>query len=150
MNPLTLLSGVWGYVGIGVIALGIGVGGTHYVDSNVYGNQIKDLKLTAANTEITNANTAFDNLARRINTINVSTADYETKSKDLNDRLDILRRDFLNAIKKSPLPPDCRPDAERVRQLDQAIDVTNSGEGYTQTGPSSGVTVRSHPETSTQ
>lgn len=48
MNPLSLLSGMWGYLAAAVIAAGLAVASTHYIDSAVYGKQIANLKLGAA------------------------------------------------------------------------------------------------------
>lgn len=144
MSPLSLVSGIWGYVGIGVVAAGLSVAGTHYVDANVYGNQIKDLKLGYAVTQINNANTALDLLTGRISKINSASVDYENGRKLLSDKLDQIHRDFLNAIKKTPLPPDCKPDAERVRSLESSVDAAN--QGYSQAERGFGETVRSTPQ----
>jgi len=72
------------------------------------------------------AEKAFDDL--RTGTEKMQTAATELTGIKLNldGKLDKISMDLKNAQAKSPLPVDCKPDDERVRNLKAAVDAANS------------------------
>lgn len=54
---------------------------------------------------------------------------YTTLQAGLDTRFASISKDFSNAIKGRPLPADCKPDPDRLRSLQAAIDAANTAAG---------------------
>jgi uncharacterized coiled-coil DUF342 family protein len=61
--------------------------------------------------------------------INDSATEYLTKSKQLEKQITQLKKELANAKKNSPLPADCKPDADRLRVLKDAVRAANATAG---------------------
>jgi len=54
---------------------------------------------------------------------------FSTTQNTLGAKMDLIRKDLKNAQAQKPLPPDCRPDDGRMRNLKSAIDAANAAAG---------------------
>lgn len=54
---------------------------------------------------------------------------FTAKQADLDSRFASISKDFANAIKARPLPVDCKPDTDRLRSLQAAVDAANTATG---------------------
>lgn len=136
MNPISWLTGIWGYVGAAVLAALIAGYSSYWVTSRGYQTEIAQLKLSQANAQVVSIQTSLDQLQHFISSMNMASQDYQASTQTLLDRLAALQKEFHSAIKVSPLPPDCRPDAQRMRFLTEAVAAANdtaSGGGFGET-----------------
>jgi len=81
--------------------------------------EIAELTAARAQADLTSANAALGNLEAAGARIRQSADDYLIIKSDLGAKLDAIRKDLKNA---KPLPAGCRPDAQRVRSLSDAVD----------------------------
>lgn len=116
--------GVWGYVG----ALGIGAilatGATYEVVHNANAVEISQLKADAANQKAASATAALSQLTGFIDQMHVASNDYAGQLQLIDNRFALIQKGLANA-RRTPLPPDCKPDAGRVRSLSDAIAAAN-------------------------
>jgi hypothetical protein len=101
-------------------------GGGFYAGKHWAGDDLAQYKAQVAQQHADDATKAlqkFKDLAANIQTASIN---YGSTRDQLNAKLDTITKEFRNAIKPSPLPPDCRPDAGRVRALTEAVTLTNS------------------------
>lgn len=108
-----------------LIALGAAAGATHYVDANVYGKQISDIKLADANAKAASIGASLSQLQGFIASMHNADADYNATLGILNQRFAGLEKELHDATLK-PLPADCRPDAGRLRVLTDAVAAANT------------------------
>ena len=106
-----------------VIVLAATAGATHYVDANVYGNQIKDLKLAAAQQQTASVTASLNQLQGFIASMHTSDANYNSALNSISAQFDTIKKEFANAT-RAPLPADCKPDAGRLRVLQDAVAAT--------------------------
>jgi len=109
----------WRAAGAMVLAAGLFAAGW---TSNGWRKDAEIAELTAARAQadLSNANTALSDLREAGARIRQSADDYLAIKSDLGAKLDAIRKDLKNA--KKPLPVGCRPDAQRVRSLSDAVD----------------------------
>lgn len=107
-----------------VLAVGVAVafGAGFAVQGWRLGAQIAELKASRANEIAAQSQAALNDLSDASKKINQAANDYASIETTLGKKMDQLRKDFKDA---KPLPPDCRPDSVRVRNLDAAIDAAN-------------------------
>ncbi|PVY81041.1 hypothetical protein C7414_102369 [Cupriavidus alkaliphilus] len=108
----------WRVVAAGVLAGGIF--GAGWI-ANGWRKEAEIAELTAARAQadLASANTAISDLREAGSRIRKSADDYLEIKSDLGAKLDAIRKDLKHA---KPLPVDCRPDAQRVRGLSDAVD----------------------------
>lgn len=136
INPISLVSGPWGYLAAAVIAAGLAGGGTYYLTSRGYQIEIGKLKLAQAQSQTISVAASLSQLQKFISTMHSAATDYNSSTQILLGRLDALQKEFHNATLAKPLPPDCRPDATRVRLLSEAVaaaNATSAGHGFGET-----------------
>lgn len=127
MNPLTALNPYMTWIKIGgfVIALLAAAGATHYVDANVYGNKIAGIQLAHEKEKVVTITASLDQLQRFIGNMHAADEGYNSDLVSLNLKFDQLKKGLANAL-RTPLPPDCKPTADRVRSFHDALAVTNA------------------------
>jgi uncharacterized membrane-anchored protein YhcB (DUF1043 family) len=142
MNPISWLTGIWGYLGAAVVAGAIAGYSSYWVTSRGYQTEIAQLKLEQANARVESVQGSMDQLQHFITSMNAASTDYQASTQILLDHFAALQREFHNAIKAAPLPADCRPDAQRMRVLTEAITAANSDSAA---GGGFGETLRTAP-----
>lgn len=61
--------------------------------------------------------------------INETATEHVRNTDELNKQITELKKELANAKKNNPLPADCRPDADRLRLLKDAVTAANSTAG---------------------
>ena len=84
--------------------------------------EIADLKAVHAKERETQATAALTSLKADADAITKAAGEYAAIVSPLAPKIAALTKELRNAPK---LPPDCRPDAARVQNLDAAIDAAN-------------------------
>lgn len=126
MNPLSLLTGVWGYVAAAVVAALLATSATYYVTSRSYQVTISDMKAAEANAKATSVSASLTQLQTFIGSMHEAASAYAVQQQDMSAKFTALHKDFQNAIKASPLPLDCAPDPVRLRNLSAAVAAANA------------------------
>lgn len=124
LNPLSLLSGVWGYVGAGALGALAVAPAVYYVVHNANASEIAglNLKISQSQTQVAQSQTqsvtaSLDQLQKFIAQMHTADADYQASLTAINSSFDVLKKGLSDAIKAKPLPVDCKPDPARVRSL---------------------------------
>lgn len=138
---MSWLTGIYGYLGVGLLAALLSGSGIYWVTSRGYQTTIAEMRVTEAQTQTTSIQLSLEHLQKFISTMDSANTDYQASTQLLLTRLDGLQKEFHNATKASPLPADCRPDAERLRLLTSAVAAANDSSP----GVESGTTVRTAP-----
>lgn len=81
--------------------------------------EIAELTAARAQAELSSATQALSDIQATGQKIRRHADDYLAIQSDLGAKMDAIRKDLKNA--KKPLPPDCRPDAQRMRGLSDAV-----------------------------
>lgn len=121
-----LLGGIWFRLAAGAIGAVLIFSAGAYADHRWNESKIADLRAEHAQEAADNATAALQRLAKQMDGMQKASADYGATRDQLFTRLDTLNKEFHNAIKPAPLPPDCMPDAARVRALAEAVTATNA------------------------
>lgn len=138
---MNIFGGIYGYLGAAVLSALISIGATYYVTSEGYKLTISDLHTQIEHKNAVDINASLQQLKNYISTMNAAGAAHQNDVTVLTAKLDTLNAEFRNAIKASPLPPDCVPTDERMHALLAAVAAANAAaaeHGF-------GETVRSHP-----
>jgi hypothetical protein len=90
------------------------------------GAQLAALTTARAQSDLTVANQALADLSAASATIRTKADEFAGIQTTLGAKLDAIRKDLKNAPK---LPADCRPDAERVRLLSDAVRAAREAAG---------------------
>lgn len=109
-----------------VIVLAATAGATHYVDANVYGKKISDIKLADANAKTVSVTASLDQLQGFIAKMNSADTNYQSKLDAIKSQFATIQQELANALHNHPLPADCKPDAGRVRVLHDALAAANA------------------------
>lgn len=125
MNPLTLLTGVWGYVAAAVIAAALAVGATHFIDAKSYGLEISNLELKASQQQTQSITASLTQLQNFIATMHTADTGYQTGLAAITANFAAIEKELKSATIK-PLPVDCRPDVGRLRVLTDATAAANA------------------------
>jgi len=120
-----LLSGVYGYVAIAILAFGLGASGTFYIKNKADGERYSQLENKQLKQEIDSASNAFKNLQRNIESANIASSNTDKSIHTLTNEIGDLKAGILNVSKQKPLPFDCKPDTDRLHILSAAIDSAN-------------------------
>lgn len=116
---LNFLSAAWFKVGVIIVAFVVGCFAT-----SVYKNsEIKDLKLEYSQQENTSLREAARELSTNAADLNKAASAAQKNIGAANDKLTTLAKQIKTF---PPLPADCRPDTNRVRNLREAINITNT------------------------
>jgi len=87
-----------------------------------HGTEIADLQRAHADFRATLSEAALADVQADAATIRQAATEFAAIQSTLAPRMTALTKELRNA---KPLPPDCRPDPVRVRNLDAAIDAAN-------------------------
>jgi hypothetical protein len=120
INPLHLLAAVAGALLFG-LASGFGAGWT--ANGWRLDAKLADVKATDAGEKATQAAQTVTDIKRDADQIHEAATAFLKSQQALGPKFDALAKEMKNA---QPLPPDCRPDAFRVRNLESAIDAANA------------------------
>lgn len=132
-------------IGAAVIAI-LSFGGGLYLEYRLDQETITEMKLSEAQRQVVDVTAALDKFRSLADTVHTSSLDYNQTSDRLGAKLDELQKEFHDAIKPAPLPPDCRPDSARMRSLSEALAAANAAT-TTETVRRSGETVRTNSST---
>ena len=81
--------------------------------------EIAEIRRAAAAADLASANQALSDLSTAGATIRQKADELRGIQSTLAAKLDAIRKDMKNA---TPLPADCRPDDQRLRNLTDAVD----------------------------
>ena len=70
-----------------------------------------------------------DHFADASRKVNDSATEHVRNTDELNKQIAELKKELAHAKKNNPLPADCRPDADRLRLLKDAVTAANSTAG---------------------
>lgn len=126
MNPLSLLSGVWGYVAAAVVAAGLAAGATYYVVHNADVVTLQKVELAQSQAQTKSVASSLNQLQVFISNMHAADSGYNADLSAIHDQFAALEKEFANATVK-PLPADCRPDAGRMQLLTGAVAAANAG-----------------------
>lgn len=87
-----------------------------------HGAEIAELRRAHAEFRTTLSEAALADVQADAATIRTAAAEFAAIQSTLAPKMTALTKELRNA---KPLPPDCRPDPVRVRNLDAAIDAAN-------------------------
>lgn len=87
-----------------------------------YGAELAELRRAHAEFRAGLSEQALADVQADAATIREAATEFATIQSTLAPRMTALTKELRNA---KPLPPDCRPDPVRVRNLDAAIDAAN-------------------------
>lgn len=127
---------------LGVATL-VAAGGGFYAGHHWAGDDLQQLRAQVAQQDADTADASLKKLQGFIDQMQVASQEYGQSRDQMFARLDLLRKEFRNAVKAAPLPPGCFPDAARVRALSEAVDTTNAAIAAP-VGGGFGETVRTH------
>lgn len=128
MNPLSIFSGLWGYVAAAVVAAGLSAAGTYYVVHNADTVKFQAEQLTVATDNEAAALDSLNHLESIIATINVADNAYQSDKAAIDANFAAIQKELSNAFAKT-LPTDCRPDAARLHALTAAVVAANAHSG---------------------
>ena len=87
--------------------------------------QIEKNNAARASDRATQAEGALADLSAASAKINTAATGYAASARTLGVSLDTMNKEFKNERAKNPLPADCRPTDERMRQFAAAVDAAN-------------------------
>lgn len=123
---LGAIGGWQGYVAAAVLSAALSIGATYYIVSMPYKLMIAKMERDTANQKAADVSASLGKLQGFIANMNTAATDYGKTQDALFASLDKIRADFDKASRLKPLPPDCRPDADRMHSLSTAIDAANA------------------------
>lgn len=121
-----LFGGIWGYLIVGGFAATLSAFTTCAIVIPPLKLQISNLKLASATQAKQDTQQALDKLTSYIGRMNASALDYQWALQHIQDQFGKVNHELSAIQKQKPLPPDCKPDADRLRNLAAAVVQTNS------------------------
>ena len=122
---IAFLTSPWGWLTMALTALAIAGSGFYAGDRWEKGNTMQ-ARLELANYKNAEAAAAlkkFQDTAKRIETASQA---YTANTSALRGSIDVIVKDLKNVQAKKPLPRGCKPDADRLRSLGDAVSATNA------------------------
>lgn len=126
---MSFLTGIWGYVISGVVGAAMAAGATYYIVSMPYKLEIANLQKTQAQQNTVSVEKSIAQLEGFIKNVTTAGLAYERDRNNLAATITKIHGDFVNATKATPLPPDCKPDDGRLRNLTAAVAAANAHTG---------------------
>ena len=71
--------------------------------------------------------------------VNEAATEHASKTYKLEEKIKELQKELAHAKKNRPVPADCRPDADRLRVLADAVTAANTAAGQSSGGGMQGV-----------
>lgn len=90
-----------------------------------HGAEIAELQRAHAEFRATLSEQALTNVQADATTIRKAATEFATIQSTLAPRMSALTKELRNVRNATPLPADCKPTPDRVRNLDAAIDAAN-------------------------
>lgn len=87
--------------------------------------EIAEMQASYSNAEALAAKAAIDDLVEATSTIKKAADDYTKIETHTSSKIDKLRKEVQQYAKDTPLPADCKPDAQRMQKLTGAISTAN-------------------------
>lgn len=119
---LKYLLGWKGYLLLAIASLAIGTFSGWSIQGMRKDAVITGMRLEQANEKAETAQAQLQGFVANADKINRAATVFTKVNRDLSTFLAQSQKDFNNA---PPLPPDCKPDAYRVRRLESVIDKAN-------------------------
>lgn len=116
INPLMLL-------GAGAATLIIGFGGGWTTNGWRLGAEISEIKAAQSQAAAKQAEGTVTTMRADADAMHQAAGEFIAIQNTIGPKIDALKKDLKNA---KPLPPGCRPDDVRVRNLNAAIDAANA------------------------
>jgi septal ring factor EnvC (AmiA/AmiB activator) len=122
----SFLTGIYGYLAAALLAAIISAGGTYYIVHTANAVTISNLKLQQSQAQTASVTASINKLTGFISSMNEAAAGYQSNLDTINANFADLKKGLSNAIKQTPLPVDCRPDASRLSILTAAVAAANN------------------------
>ena len=87
------------------------------------------LSADATTEKLSAVQASADHFASVSKKVNDSANEYLRNTEQLEKQIAELKKELANAKKNNPLPADCRPDADRLRVLKDAVTAANTAAG---------------------
>jgi hypothetical protein len=126
---LSLLAGWKGYAAAGFVSALMAAGGTYYVTSLGYRLAIATMQREQADAAAKSALASLVQFESDTGRIHAAAERFSVVQDTLGQKFDVISKEFQSAFKTHPLPADCVPDTERLRQLTQAVAAANAAAG---------------------
>lgn len=111
-------------IGAAVLAASLLIGGGFYAGYRWQEGAIANLKLADSQEQTANIKASLVQLQDFIGTMHAADTDYGTKLDAINAQFAFLNTELSHAT-HTPLPADCKPDADRLRVLSDAVSAAN-------------------------
>lgn len=136
MNPLSLLTGWYGYAAAaavgGILLSTVAVGATalwYKGEISGYKITIADMKTADANAEKDRANLALTKFEGDVAIIHNAALLFGNEKIDRDNKFSAILKGLKSVQTLHPLPAACVLDADRLRNLAEAISITNAAVG---------------------
>lgn len=116
IHPMVLLVGA-------ALAAVLGFGAGWETNGWRLGAELADVKASYAGQKATEAAATVSTMKADADTIHEAAETFLKGQQALGPKFEALKKEMHDA---KPLPPDCRPDDRRVRNLESAIDAANA------------------------
>ena len=120
------MASVWMYLIAGVSAIAIGAGGMHYADSVYYNGKITQMERDDVRADKARTDAELKQLQDINKQIGEAAQIFLKNQGLLGTQFETITKDLQNVQAKTPLPRDCKPTVDRVRNLSAAIDAANN------------------------
>lgn len=125
MNLLTLAAKPWLLIIVLAVAFSAGSTAGWFVTNSVKSTEIALIKVERLTEAKAQTDAAIKDLKEASAKINLAASGNQTDVSTLNTKLDGITKELKNVQKLKPLPPDCRPTADRVSNLANAVRAAN-------------------------
>jgi hypothetical protein len=96
-----------------------------WITNNHYSAVISDMKATQAEVQKNAAIADLQSYKDAANSMKDAAVSARIEKDNTDAKLNEISKQLKIISIKKPLPSDCKPDADRVQSLQQAIDITN-------------------------
>jgi hypothetical protein len=116
-------------IGVGAIAAILAGGATFWLTSQGYKATIAQMKANEAKADADRANAVLAKYEADTAIIHDAANAFAATQGTLVSKLDTISKDLKNVQAKHPLPANCKPDADRLRNLEAAVAAANAAAG---------------------
>lgn len=127
LKLLSFFTGGWqSYVAAGLLSAGLAAAASWYVTSLPYKAEIATMRAERAEQSAADAKAALSQFVRQADNITAAANRLTELERGFDGAFSTFSRDFQHYAQAAPLPPDCKPDAFRLRILSSAVAAANS------------------------
>jgi hypothetical protein len=123
------LSLIQSMLGSAALAALVTIPATAYITAQPYRVTIAQMERDGAKKDKDSAELVLKKVQSTIGGISKAANEFRLENADLHGKLDAIAEDLAHVQAKHPLPVNCRMDAERLRNLANAVAVANSAIG---------------------